>query len=66
MCNNLASSYLTISSLNRYALQSETRRYQHNENELTTQSISKKTEAKLFLSISLSLIGQTLISSTWV
>lgn len=48
MCNNLASSYLTISSLNRYALQSETRRYQHNENELTTQSISKKLKQSYF------------------
>lgn len=39
MRNNLASSYLTISTLNPYALQSETGRYQHNENMLTTQSV---------------------------
>lgn len=39
MRNNLASSYLTISTLSRYALQSETRRYQHNENMLTTPSV---------------------------
>lgn len=48
MCNNLASSYLTISTLNSYALQSETRRYQHNENVFTTQSVSKKMKQTYF------------------